>query len=73
MIVFTPSPVETLASGGVTSAGEDARTLTDRRVGELTTGSYNNKIITLLHTKTVLHVLSEHELTFAWSLVFVKF
>ena len=51
--VSTGSAVETLASGGVTSlgtsAGEDARTLTVRRAGEPTTGSYNNKIVTVLY------------------------
>ena len=53
--VYTGSTVETLASGGVTSLGtsawEDARTLTVRRAGEPTTGSYNNKIVTVqVHT-----------------------
>ena len=52
MSVSTDSAVETVASGGVTSlgtsAGEDARSLTVRRAGEPTTGTYKYKVITLL-------------------------
>ena len=59
MIVFTPSTVETVASGGVTSlgtsAGEDARTLTVRRAGEPTTGSCNRERI-IFQPKTNINV-----------------
>ena len=57
MIVFTPSTVETVASGGVTSlgtsAGEDARTLIVRRAGEPTMGSCNRERIVYHHNTNI--------------------